>query len=118
MNRRRGTLLLLALLAIVFCLVTTVSAGTQGTEPRGLAVAKAAQERHTDALLEIPGVVGTAIGLGDDGNAAIEIFIENHGVSRLPTSLDGIPVKVHVTGQIFAIMEQTGMIRPFPDKTP
>ncbi len=112
MNRRKWTLLLLASLAIAFCLATPVGAGSQGTEPRGLAVAKAAQERHTDDLLEIPGVVGTAIGLGHDGNAAIAIFTENHGVPRLPASLDGIPVKVYVTGQIFAQSAQSTDNRP------
>ncbi len=114
MNRRKTTILLLAVVAFVFCLLTTVGAGTQGTEPRGLEVAKAAQERHKDDLLEMPGVVGTAVGLGGDGQAAIQIFTENHGVAGLPASLDGIPVNVRVTGKIFAQSATDQYDRPVP----
>jgi hypothetical protein len=41
-------------------------------EPPGLSTALAAQERHTDRLLGLPGVVGTAVGLGSNGRAAVQ----------------------------------------------
>ena len=72
-------------------------------DPPGLDVAIAAQERHTDDLLEIQGVVGTAVGLGANGQAVVKIYTEGEGVAGLPRSLDGVPVRVQVTGRIFAL---------------
>jgi hypothetical protein len=71
--------------------------------PPGLAKALAAQTKHTDRLLKVPGVVGTAVGLGADGNAQVQLFTRAAGVRGLPASLDGVPVSVVVTGEIRAI---------------
>jgi hypothetical protein len=62
----------------------------------------AAQEAHTDALLRIQGVVGTAVGLAD-GGPVVKIFTEHAGVVGLPRTLDGVTVEVQVTGKIFAL---------------
>jgi len=70
--------------------------------PPGLDRAIEAQERHTDDLLGIQGVVGTAVGLGADGGAVVKIYTERSGVAGLPRSLDGVPVVVQVTGKILA----------------
>ncbi len=74
---------------------------SRGQQP-DLGPAIAAQERHTDRLLAIPGVVGTAVGLTADGRPAVKIFTKVAGVAGLPQSLEGIPVAVEVTGEIFA----------------
>jgi len=71
-------------------------------QPRGLAKALEAQARHTDRLLQLDGVVGTAIGLGADGQAQVNLYTKAAGVRGLPTSLDGVPVSVVVTGEIRA----------------
>ncbi len=63
------------------------------------------QELHTDRLLSTPGVVGTAVGLTKDGEPAVKIFTKHPGVAGLPKFLDGLPVVVQVTGEIFALQE-------------
>ena len=40
----------------------------------GLENALAAQEKHTDELMGIEGVVGTAVGHGADGKGAVFVF--------------------------------------------
>ncbi|HKH83855.1 MAG TPA: hypothetical protein VKA25_09235 [Gemmatimonadales bacterium] len=73
----------------------------QGSPP-GLAKALDAQARHTDRLLRVNGVVGTAVGLGSKGEAQVQLFTKAAGVRGLPSSLDGVPVSVLVTGEIRA----------------
>jgi hypothetical protein len=62
----------------------------------------AAKESHTDRLLAIPGVMGTAVGLTASGDPAVLIFTKAPGVAGLPQSLGGIPVVVKVTGTLVA----------------
>jgi hypothetical protein len=73
----------------------------QGSPP-GLTKALAAQARHTDRLLRVNGVVGTAVGLGAKGEAQVQLFTKAPGVRGLPSSLDGVPVSIIVTGEIRA----------------
>ena len=68
-----------------------------------VAAAIAVQNRHTDRLLAIPGVVGTATGLRSDGSLAIKVLTEAAGVAGIPTDLEGVPVEVEVTGKIVAL---------------
>jgi hypothetical protein len=115
MIRRRQFFILLALLACVLGLLTTLGGTVLGAEPPGLEVAKAAQERHTDNLLQLPGVVGTAVGLGEDGDAVVDIFVERPGITGIPDSLDGVPARIHVTGKIYAQADPTATFtRPVP----
>lgn len=72
-------------------------------EPPGLSAALAAQARHTDRLLGVSGVVGTAVGLGHGGRAAVQVFTRGADVVGLPATLDGVPVSVVVTGEIRAL---------------
>jgi CARDB len=73
-----------------------------------------AQQRHTDELLRIPGVVGTAIGLLPNGTPAVRLFLASAGVGGLPTSLEGVPVSAVVTGQFMARSNPTTLLRPAP----
>ncbi|MFB3061551.1 MAG: hypothetical protein ACE10C_09305, partial [Candidatus Binatia bacterium] len=66
------------------------------------------QEQHTDVLLGIQGVVGTAVGLGTNGEAVVKIYTERSGIGGLPRSLDGISVSVQVTSQIVAQHHKEG----------
>jgi hypothetical protein len=77
-------------------------------DPVGLQVAIAAQERHTDALMGVEGVVGTAVGARLDGKPVIKIYTEAAGVAGLPRMLDGVPVVVEVTGKIYARAKPPG----------
>jgi hypothetical protein len=65
----------------------------------------AAQERHTDRLMAIPDVVGTAVGLTADGQPAVKVYTKAAGVAGIPDSLEGVPVVVEVTGEFFALPE-------------
>ena len=61
----------------------------------------AVQERHTEALLEEPGVVGTAVGMAPNGRPAVLVLVESFEKARgarIPTALEGQPVAVKITG--------------------
>ena len=75
--------------------------------------AVAAHRRHTSKLMEIPGVVGTAVGLAN-GHAGILVLVERSGISGVPEVLDGVPVGVRVTGRIMAFSDPTQRQRPAP----
>jgi PKD repeat protein len=98
----RKFLLFTIVAAVVALTATTVYAAPPG-EPPGLKRAIEVQEAHTDSLLTIPGVVGTAVGLGADGEPVVKIYTESANVAGLPKKLDGIPVLVQVTGKIVAL---------------
>src|SRR6266566_1760334 len=83
-------------------------------DPHGIRAAVAAHERHTPALMRIPGVVGTAVGLLPDGKAAVTIFLARPDVRGLPRVLDGVPVAAQVTGQFIAFSDPTTRQRPAP----
>ena len=95
--------LLMGILVTVGLLAILAGSPVAAFDPPGLARAIAVQERHTDALLVVPGVVGTAVGMTADGEAEIKIFTESLGVPGLPRSLSGVPVVVVVTGQFVAL---------------
>lgn len=81
----------------------------------------AVQNRHTDRLLDIPGVVGTATGLGLDGNPAIVVLAEQPGIRGIPDALEGVPVIVKATGKIVALGKPGGSADPtarFPRPVP
>ncbi len=94
-----GTLVTVGLLA---GLLVSPASAQPGFNPPGLARAIEVQEYYTDDLLGIQGVVGTAVGLGADGEPEIKIYTERSGFAGLPRSLDGVPVVVQVTGEIVA----------------
>jgi hypothetical protein len=64
------------------------------------------QERHNPNLLSIAGVVGTGVGLSQETNeVVIEVYVEKRTPDLeglLPRVLEGIPVKMVVTGKIYA----------------
>ena len=80
----------------------------------GLLGALAALRIHTPALLETPGVVGTAVTAMPDGNAGIMILTERSGILGLPQLLDGVPVTVRVTGRLMVFSDPTQRKRPAP----
>jgi len=69
-----------------------------------LAAIQRALAAHADELMAVPGVVGVAIGLLDDGQTpCLKVLVEasNPDVqARIPRTLDGHPVVVEVTGTI------------------
>lgn len=77
-------------------------------DPPGLEQAIEVQEAHTAALMAIDGVVGTGVGHGAEGRAAVFVFTAELGVAGIPNRLDGVPVVAHVTGEIFALHHRLG----------
>src|SRR4030095_5203476 len=82
--------------------------------PQGVDRAIVAQERHTAALMRIPGVVGTAVGSLPNGQAVIRILLERPNVPGLPDVLDDVPVTKTVTGMVLAFSDPTKRQRPAP----
>jgi len=61
------------------------------------------KERHADRLMANPDVVGAGVGVTQDGKPGVMILTKHPGVVGVPTELEGVPVEVVVTGEIFAI---------------
>src|SRR5436309_525089 len=79
-----------------------------------LGAAIAVLRRHTDAILDIPGVVGTAVTVLPDGRPGMQILLERSGIPGLPVALDGVPVSQRVTGRLMAFSDPTQRQRPAP----
>jgi hypothetical protein len=57
---------------------------------------------HTDSLMAVPGVVGTAIGLCDQKPCILVLLADSGAVKRglIPQQLEGYRVRADVTGRI------------------
>lgn len=66
----------------------------------------AVQDRHTDALMANPGIVGTAVGLDGGSRPVILVFAESYESAKaavLPASIENVPVIVKITGEVKAL---------------
>lgn len=88
---------------VLLTALAALPAYAQNGRGRGLEVAIAAQEFHTDVLMANPGVVGTGVGLNADGEPVVVILTETRGVRGLPRTLDGVSVVVRQAGRIYAL---------------
>jgi hypothetical protein len=61
------------------------------------------QRRHHRNLMAAPQVVGTAVGLTEDGKPAIKVYTKSAARAGIPASLDGVTVEVEETGEFHAI---------------
>lgn len=102
MRNLRSLIVFFIFIGLLIALAVSPALAQPAFDPPGLERAIEVQKQHTDALLDIRGVVGTAVGLGADGEAVVKIYTERSGIGGLPRSLDGVPVVVQVTGRIFA----------------
>src|SRR6267154_1955069 len=80
----------------------------------GMLSAIAAVRRYTPALLDMPGVVGTAVTTMPDGSAGVLILTERAGLAGLPQAVDGVPVAVRVSGRLMAFSDPTQRKRSAP----
>jgi hypothetical protein len=80
-----------------------------------IAAAMKVQDRNTDALLSIEGVVGVGTSVDLNGNPVIKVFTRGPltAAAKIAPSLEGIPVEIEETGPITA-MSLTGRYRPVP----
>ncbi|MBI4571763.1 MAG: hypothetical protein HY713_00565, partial [candidate division NC10 bacterium] len=76
-----------------------------------------AQGRHSNSVMLDPNVVGTAVGVGANGREVVKIFVKNARIGRHPAALDGIPVEVEETGEIFALRKTPEAVTPRVDRT-
>lgn len=109
MRFRFSPALVLSALLVVACAERdgpTSPGGFPDLGPRGtLAPAAQAQRAHQDDLMAVPGVVGVGLGQTDRGRPAVIVMTEREGVRGLPAALGSVPVRVLVTGEIFALQQ-------------
>jgi hypothetical protein len=75
----------------------------------------AIQERHTPELMSVPGVLGTATGLNEQGELAVLVLTDHAlGAGRLPATVDGVPVVEEVTGRIVAMAVADHQVKQTP----
>ena len=99
-----GLVALLWLTAAVACGQVGGEEGQGGRPVQEKPIEKVLEE-HTDALMAIPGVVGTAQGQCA-GQPCIKVFVAKKTpdlLKQIPPELDGYPVAVEETGEIRAL---------------
>ncbi len=98
----------LILLAIGLITIANVKAdNAQGTCDMPEKTIKEVLKEHTNELMSLPGVVGTAQGLCDD-KPCIKVFVIKKTLEldeKIPDSLDGYPVAIEETGEFRALPE-------------
>jgi hypothetical protein len=65
------------------------------------------QDRYKDFLMEKSDVVGTGAGISSEGEAVIKVFTSRAGTGGIPRRLDGVGVRIKVTGRFHALREDT-----------
>jgi hypothetical protein len=103
MTRRILCKTLLVVVAIFGLFVLSGVLLAQGNSETAFERVKAVQERHTDRLMSIEGVEGTAVGLDENGQHQVRVFTARQGVGGIPRNLEGVPVEVVVTGKFYAL---------------
>ena len=110
MSRRILCKILLVVVAILGLFVLSGVLSAQGNRETAFERVKAVQKEHTNRLMAIKGVEGTAIGLDRNDRTALKIFTARPGVAGIPKTLDGVVVQVVVTGKFYALAK--------PDRPP
>ena len=103
MSKRIFPKVLLVVVAIFGLLVFSGVLSAQGLSHEAFERVKEVQERHTDHLMEIKEVVGTAVGFNQNNRPAVKVFVSRWDVAGIPKNLDGVPVQVVVTGKFYAL---------------
>ena len=70
-----------------------------------MAAAIEVQKRHREEFFAHPAVVGTAVGLNDEGQVAILVMTKD-AAEDLPRSVENTPVVIWRTGEIFALNQE------------
>ena len=94
-----------------------LSAGPQGIPIQEFGPAIRAANRHTARLMANPNIVGTGVGLNEEGEPAVRVFLLHDRVRGIPSELDGVPVAAEVTG-LFVVergdVDREARARPAP----
>ena len=117
MTRRILSRILLVVVAIFGLFVLSGVLLAQGNSETAFERVKAVQERHTDTLMGIKGVVGTAVGLDEANGHVVIVLVEKEGLAGIPNNLGGVPVRPVVTGKIYALPKggNGGAAKPPPE---
>lgn len=110
-HRLKSRSLLGLFVSAALVLSMTAAYGTGGPdEPgaQGLERAIAAQEGANPTLLAIPGVVGTAVGIGHGNAPVIKVYTADASVRGIPGSVGGFTVVVEAVGVISAQPDPCG----------
>jgi len=99
---------LLAVVVVFTVLLLSGALSAQGNSGNAFERVKEIQEKHTNRLMAIKGVVGTAIGCDQEEQPDIKVFVEELGVAGIPKKLDDVSVEVVVTGKIYALPKPEG----------
>jgi hypothetical protein len=122
MTRRILCKTLLVVVAAIGLFVLSGVLLAQGNSDAAFERVKAVQERHTDRLMSIEGVEGTAVGLDENRQHQVTVFTARRGVGGIPRNLEGVPVEVVVTGKFYALAKPSvppgQASRPPKDRTP
>ena len=108
MTRRIFCKVLLVVVAIFGVLVLSGVLMAQGRSEDAFERVRAVQERHTDWLMAIDGVEGTAIGFNPNARLSVTVLLERPGVGGIPQELEGVAVHPLVTGKIYALPKPPG----------
>ncbi len=79
--------------------------GDQESRPMQQKKIETVLKEHTDSLMALPGVVGTAIG-ECAGKPCIKVYVEKKTpelLKQIPSTIDGYTVAVQETGEIRAL---------------
>src|SRR3989337_3134104 len=98
----------LILISIGFYIRGGKATGQPPIQPPGLDIAIQVQEAHTPELLGLPEVVGTAVGLDEQGQPVIQVFTKSGRFIGIPNNIEGFPVEVIITGQFAALKGPPG----------
>jgi hypothetical protein len=116
MTRRIFCKVLLVIVAIFGVLVLSGVLSAQGNSENAFERVREVQERHTDWLMSIDGVEGTAIGFNPNARLSVVVLLEKPGIGGIPQELEGVAVHPVVTGKIYALAPPEGKGKP--DKPP
>jgi len=84
----------------------------------------AAHARHTDALMELPDVVGVGVGFNGEGKPVLKVFAKKARPEGVPAKLDGADVEVIPSGPFYALAPaapaatRPAATKPSADKPP
>lgn len=106
MRQRVRTLVLLGFGCLFVMLAAAASAAPPAHARHTIPEVLSIQDRSTSRLMAVPDVVGTATGLGEDGEPVILVLTKRGSARGLPAALNGVPVRMKVTGELRALPQQ------------
>ncbi len=102
---------LVVMVGLVWVVAAGVACGQQGGKgdkghrPMQQKKIETVLKEHTDSLMALPGVVGTAIG-ECAGKPCIKVYVEKKTpelLKQIPSTIDGYTVAIQETGEIRAL---------------